>query len=194
MNETRTFLMCEYRKQRPCNGNGSWEVSLGRRECVSRGCSFEEEQGEEDEDFGPDASMVFVGVNSECFEGCEYYEDGSPAMVERKWEVNEQFISNTLRGVMLFDDVVYVGYGRADEERKYECPHVVVASPQVDIDGIQDGQERETPRHAIDNNGLSAGEELVNDRAQKKKMDERPNKEGPRSWGDVGLFSTEVDV
>jgi hypothetical protein len=53
-------------------------------------------------------------------------------------------------------------------------PHVVVASPQVDVDGIQDGQERETPRHAIDNDGLTAGEELVNDCAQKEKMDKRP--------------------
>jgi hypothetical protein len=53
-------------------------------------------------------------------------------------------------------------------------PDVVAASPQVDVDGIQDSEERETPRYAIDDDGFSAGEELVNDSAKEEKVDERP--------------------
>jgi hypothetical protein len=108
MNEPRTCLMCEYRKQGPCNGNGSWQVTLGSRERVSRGCSFKEEQSEEDENFRPDARGVLVGVDPEGFEGCEDDEHGCPAVVKRKGEVNEELVGKILSGVMLFDDVVDV--------------------------------------------------------------------------------------
>lgn len=53
-------------------------------------------------------------------------------------------------------------------------PDVVVTSPQVDVDCIQDCKKREAPRDAVDNYGFSAREELVDDRAEEEKMDERP--------------------
>jgi hypothetical protein len=53
-------------------------------------------------------------------------------------------------------------------------PNIVVGSPQVDIDGIQDSEKREAPRYAIDDDGFSRREELVNDSEKEEKVDERP--------------------
>lgn len=47
-------------------------------------------------------------------------------------------------------------------------------SPEVDVDGIEDGKERESPSDAIDNYFLTLREELVYDCTEKKKMNERP--------------------
>jgi len=109
--------------------------------------------------------MMLVGVDTECLKGCEDYENGCPAMIEGEWKVDEEFIRETLRGVVFLDDIIDVRYGRADEKRKYKCPDIVMTSPKVDVDGIQDSEEREAPRHAIDDDGLSAREELVDDSA-----------------------------
>lgn len=95
---------------------------------------------------------------------------------------------------MLLDDVVDVSYGRTNEEGKNECPDVMVRSPQVDIDGIQDGEKREAPRNAIDDDRLSGREELVNDGEKEEKVDKRPDEEGPGRGGHISFFSMEVDV
>lgn len=51
---------------------------------------------------------------------------------------------------------------------------MMVSSPEVDVDGIKDGKEREPPRNAIDNCLFPIREELVNDSTEKKNVDERP--------------------
>jgi hypothetical protein len=41
--------------------------------------------------------------------------------------------------------------------------NVVVGGPEVDIDGVEDAEEREAPGDAVDDGLLAVGEELVND-------------------------------
>jgi hypothetical protein len=48
-------------------------------------------------------------------------------------------------------------------------------SPEVDVDGIEDRKERETPRDAINNYFFTIGEELVYDSTKKKKVNKRPS-------------------
>ena len=50
----------------------------------------------------------------------------------------------------------------------------MTTSPEVDVDGIEDGKERESPRDAIDNYSFTLREELVYDSTEKKKVNERP--------------------
>jgi hypothetical protein len=73
---------------------------------------------------------------------------------------------------MLLDDIVNVADRRADEQGEDERDHIVVASPDVDIDGIEDSQERETPSNAINDDLLASVGELVDDIAEQQEVDE----------------------
>lgn len=64
--------------------------------------------------------MLLVGVVSKGFKGGEDNENGGPAVVEREWEMDEDFIGDALRLVEFLDDIVDVCNGRRDEERKDE--------------------------------------------------------------------------
>lgn len=46
--------------------------------------------------------------------------------------------------------------------------------PYVDVDGVQDGKERQAPGDAVNDDLLSAVEELVNDSSEEEKVDEGP--------------------
>lgn len=50
----------------------------------------------------------------------------------------------------------------------------MATSPEIDVDGIEDGKERESPRDAINNYSFTFREELVYDSTEKKKMNKRP--------------------
>jgi hypothetical protein len=68
----------------------------------------------------------------------------------------------------------------------------MVTSPQVDVDSIEDTEEREAPGDTVNDGTLATGEELVNDGAEKENVDQRPNEERPWCGGNVGLFTAEV--
>ena len=57
---------------------------------------------------------------------------------------------------------------------------VVVPGPYVDVDSVEDGKEREPPADAINDDLLSALEELIDDGAEEKEVDEGP-------WRALGL-------
>lgn len=76
-------------KEGPGDSDGTSEITLGRGECVSSGGGLEDEEGEEDEDLGPDSGAVRVGVATECLETGEEDKDGGPAVVEGEGKVDE---------------------------------------------------------------------------------------------------------
>jgi len=170
------------------DGEGGGEVALGGGECVCCGGGFEEEESEEDEDLGPDAGGVSEGIDAEGLEAGEENEDGRPPVVEREREVDEELIISTLRNVELLHDIVHMRDGRADEEGEDEGDDVVLAGPDADVDGVEEGEEGEAPGDAVDDGAFAGGEELVDDRAEQEEVDERPEEEGPRRGGEVGLF------
>ena len=47
--------------------------------------------------------------------------------------------------------------------------------PDVDVDHVQDGEEREPPANAVNDDLLAALKELVDDSSEEKEMDERPD-------------------
>jgi len=51
---------------------------------------------------------------------------------------------------------------------------VMTSSPEINVDGIEKGDERESPSNAVNNCFLAIGEELVNDSTKKKDVNERP--------------------
>jgi hypothetical protein len=55
-------------KQSPGDGSGSSGISFLTGESVGGGGRLEEYKGEENKDFGPDSSLVGVGVDAECLE------------------------------------------------------------------------------------------------------------------------------
>ena len=50
----------------------------------------------------------------------------------------------------------------------------MTSGPEVDVDGIEDGKEREAPRDAIDNCFFAIREELVYDSPEKKNVNKGP--------------------
>lgn len=61
-----------------------------------------------------------VGTDAERLECGKNDEDGGPSVVKGEGKVNEKLVRHTSGLVVLFDDVIDMGYGRTDEERKYE--------------------------------------------------------------------------
>jgi len=68
MHERIARLVRKDGPKRPRNRDASGEVTLRGRECVGGSCGFEEEESNEYEDFGPDASGGFQRIYAECLE------------------------------------------------------------------------------------------------------------------------------
>jgi len=49
-----------------------------------------------------------------------------------------------------------------------------MTSPQIDIDGVQDTEKRETPSDRVDDDGLSVVGELIDNRSQEKYVNDGP--------------------
>ena len=45
---------------------------------------------------------------------------------------------------------------------------IVMPAPYIDIDGIEDTKERETPSYSINDHALASGEELVDDGSEEQ--------------------------
>jgi hypothetical protein len=114
-------------------------------------------------------------------------------VIQGKREMDEELIAPGRRSVVFLDDIVDVSHCGADKESKNESRDVMTRSPEVDVDGIEDGKERESPRDAIDNYSFTLREELVYDSTEKKKVNERPDEERPRGWSDVSLLSIVIN-
>ena len=52
--------------------------------------------------------MVFQGIGTESLECSEYDQESRPAVVKRKWKMDEKFIQEIGRGMEFLDDVVDV--------------------------------------------------------------------------------------
>lgn len=82
--------------------------------------------------------------------------------------------------MVLLHNIVDVSDSRRDEKRKDEGDDVVLVDPDVNVDRIKDGQEREAPRDTVNEDTLAAGEKLVDNGAEKQQMNERPACKGYR--------------
>jgi len=163
MDERGAPLVDEDGEKGPADGDRACYVTLGGGECVCGGCGFEEEEGEEYEEFCPDSCGFDEGVYAKGFEGREEDEDGCEAVVEGEGEVNPEFVVNVLASVMLFHDVVDMTDAAAHEESEDEGNDIMPGCPDVNIDSGKNAQEGEAPGDAIDDGALSSREELVDD-------------------------------
>ena len=98
--------------QAPRDSDAAGQVSLRSGERVCSTGALEEEEAEEYEDLGPDASLVLPCVDAEGLEGGQNNKDGRPAVVEREGEVDEDLVSGALWLVELLHDVVDVLWRR----------------------------------------------------------------------------------
>ena len=55
---------------------------------------------------------------------------------------------------------------------------VVVAGPEVDVDGVEDAEESKPPADAVNDDLLAALKELVDDGAEEQEVDEGPVRTG----------------
>ena len=106
--------------QAPRDGDAAGQVTLRSGERVCGTGALEEEEAEEYEDLGPDASLVLPCVDAEGLEGGQNNKDGRPAVVEREGQVNEDLVGCIARLVVLLDAVVNMRDCARDEERKDE--------------------------------------------------------------------------
>ena len=72
--------------------------------------------------------------------------------------------------VKLEFDVLFAG---KNEDVK-RTDDIVMSAPYIDIDGVENTKERETPSYSGNDQALASGEELVDDRAEEQEVDERP--------------------
>jgi len=145
VDKSRRCLVGEDGPEGPCNGDGGREVALRGRESIGSRGTLEEEEGKENEDFCPYASGKVQAAYTEGVECSDDDENGGPTVVKREGEMDEELISVTLGTVMLFDDVIDVSNSGADKEGEDEGNDVMVCGPQVDVDGVEDTKEGETP-------------------------------------------------
>jgi hypothetical protein len=62
----------------------------------------------------------------------------------------------------------------ANVEIGMQTEYMMIRSPKVDINGIENTQERKTPSNTIDNDPFAFRSKLVDDGAQEEQMDQRP--------------------
>jgi len=113
-------------------------------------------------------------------------------VIQREREVDEKLVAIGHCSMVLFDNVVDVSNCGADEESKDESEDVMTSSPEVHVDGIEEGEEWESPRDAVNNCFLAIWEELVYDSTKKKDVNKRPDEECPGRRSDVCLISIVV--
>jgi len=192
VNEGGASLMRKNGPKRPSDSDAGRQVAFLRRKGVSRCGRFEEEQGQEYEHLGPNTRGVRAGVHAERFEGCDDDKDSGPSVIKREREMDEDFVSNGRGRVMLLDLVVDVGNRRRNKKGEHEGPDVVVVTPQVDINGVQDTKKSETPGDMVDDDVFSIGEELIDDSSQQKEVDQGPDEERPGRRADVSFLAVVI--
>jgi uncharacterized protein YegJ (DUF2314 family) len=60
------------------------------------------------------------------------------------------------------------------ERQQMHTYGVVMASPKIDVNGIEDGQKGEAPRNAIDDDMFACGVKLVDDSSEQEEVNQRP--------------------
>lgn len=60
--------------------------------------------------------------------------------------------------------------------KEFTCD-VIVGSPEVDVDGVEETQESEPPRNSVDDDTLALGEELVDNSPKQKDVNNGPGRE-----------------
>ena len=75
--------------------------------------------------------------------------------------MDEKFISDRLRDVMLFDDIINVSYCGRNEKGEYESGNIAVVGPKIDVDGVEATKKRQAPGDSVNDDSFSVGEELV---------------------------------
>lgn len=100
------------------------------------------------------------------------------SVVEREGEVDKDLLSDALPcPVGPLDDVVDLADRRRDEQTEDKSEDVPVPAPEVDVNGVQEAEESETPPNGVDDDFLSAGRELVDDRAEEEQVYQGPHPE-----------------
>jgi len=192
VNKGRRALVVEDSEEGPGNGNAAGKVALRGREGVGRGSRLEREEGKEDKDFGEDAGGVVLSIDAERLKGSQEDEVGREAVPEREREMDPQFVVDILREMVLLDNVEDVRDGGGDKEGKEESDDVVAASPDVDIDDVEDDEEGEAPVDAVDDDLLAVVEELVDNRAEEQEVDHRPQSKDPTGGREVRLLARSI--
>ena len=75
--------------QGPSDGQAPSKVTFRAGERVRRASTFEEEEGEEDEELGPELSRVCSSIDTEGLKGGQPDKDNGPPVVERERKVDK---------------------------------------------------------------------------------------------------------
>jgi hypothetical protein len=178
----------------PGDGDGASEVTFRRGEGVGGRGGLEDEEREEDEDLGPDASAVGEGVAAECLEAGQEDEDGGPTVIEGEGKVDEEFIAQVVGSVILLDDVIDMTDSRRDTEGENEGDDVVSTGPDAHVECVENCEDWETPSNTIDDDILSGIGELEDNVSEQQEVDKRPDQESPPSRGEIRFLGAVVDV
>jgi len=200
--------------QAPKDGQASSEVTLRAGERVRSARPLKEEEGEKDEELGPELRWVCCSIDTESLKGGQPDEDNGPPVVKRERKVDkncEELASLKLMGsgfgdcvltlacqadtiTVLVDCIVYMTHGGAHKKGKDKGHNVMAMRPDADIDSIERRKKGEAPTDAIDDEFLAGVGKLVENETEKEEVNERPDEEGPRGWSEVGLLSRVVHI
>lgn len=68
-------------------------------------------QSKENQNLGPNASLLVEGIVTKCLKRGKNDENRGPTMVQGEWQMDEQLVGSALRSVMLLDNVIDVSDG-----------------------------------------------------------------------------------
>ena len=129
------------------------------------------------------------------------------AVEQREWEVDEELGCKRFPAVVFgVDDVVDLANGRGDKQAHQECADEVAVSPEPDVDRVQDTEEREAVRDAVNDEPesqlavplssslLAVVRELVQDHPEEEEVDQRPNPDRVSRGRHVGFLAVSTSM
>lgn len=186
--------MVKHGEEAPGDSDAAGKVTLGGRECVGGRGGLEEEQGQEDEDLGEDTSAVTLSVHAKRVKGSKEAQECGESVPQGEGEMDPKLVVDVLGRVILLDNVEDVRNSCGDEERQDPGDDIVSVSPNIDVEDVEEYEERESPVDAVDDGLLARVEELIDDSAKEEKVDDGPEAEHPGRGRQVRLFARSVDV
>jgi len=155
--------MVKYTEQGPGDGDASSEITFRGGEGVCHRGRFQEEKGQEHKDLGEDPSVMVEGIDTKGIECGDEDQEGGEPMPKREGQMDPKFVMDVLGRMMLLHNVIDVRDGGTNEESQEEGDDISTVTPDIDVAGIEDDEERQTPIDSIDDDLFAAIEELVDD-------------------------------
>lgn len=192
-----TPLVDEHGEEVKSDDGSAGGVTFAGLEGVGGGGGFEEEERKEHKDLGPNpwAVVMRVHVPPKRLESTQDHQNQRVGVPQAERQVEDDLVrGGGVAGFGGLDGVVDLGDGGGDEEGEDKGGDVPVLVPEPDKRLVQDGEEREPPLDAVDEDLFTVFGELVEHEEEEEEVDQSPRVVEPLTRGHPCFLAAAVDV